>query len=202
MATATSTKVTNVPQLRIEDVTDPALLSVIAHARETKSPPPSFYLTIGHAPEVATAFANYWELTHRAGNVPHKIKELCRIQIAQMIQCEYCARQQSELAPDITEEEIQNCALPSFEHPDPRTRAALHYARTITRMDGREAEVYAELKEHFSLSDIVEMGAFFTLTAGGNRMVKSWGVQPQEAEEQAWHEAEAALPAGAMSMYD
>jgi len=40
-----------------------------------------------------------------------------------------------------------SCALPNWEHPDPKTRAALHYARTLTLDDGRDREVYAELKK-------------------------------------------------------
>ena len=86
---------------------------------------------MGNNPEVATAFAAYWDLLHRGGTVPHEIKELARLQIAQMIGCEFCARQTSPLADSITDEEKISCALPDWEHPDPKTRAALHYARTL-----------------------------------------------------------------------
>ena len=64
----------------------------------TKSPPPGWYRTIGTNPEVAKAFAAYWDLLDRGGSVPHGIKELCRIQIAQMVGCEFCARQTSRTA--------------------------------------------------------------------------------------------------------
>jgi alkylhydroperoxidase family enzyme len=59
----------------------------------TKSPPVAWYRTMAHNPEVAAAFATYWEMLHRGGTVPHEIKELARIQIAQMVGCEFCARQ-------------------------------------------------------------------------------------------------------------
>jgi len=52
-----------------------------------------------------------------------------------------------------------------LEHPDPKTRAALHYARTLTLDDGRDREVYAELKKFYSNSEIIELSAFFCLTA-------------------------------------
>jgi alkylhydroperoxidase family enzyme len=133
---------------------------------------------MGNNPEVATAFAAYWDLLHRGGSVPHEIKELGRLQIAQMIGCEFCARQTSPLAESITDEERRSCALPDWEHPDPRTRAALHYARTLTLDDGRDDEVYAELREHYTPAEIVELSAFFCLTMGGNRMAKSWGIEP------------------------
>jgi alkylhydroperoxidase family enzyme len=132
-------------------------------------------------------------MLHRGGTVPHEIKELARIQIAQIVGCEFCARQTSPLAASITEEEKRSCALPDWEHPDPKTRAALHYARTLTLDDGRDKEVYAELKKFYSLSEIVELSAFFCLTAGGNRMAKSWSIEALGEVP--------AIPTGAMSIH-
>lgn len=183
----------NVGQVDRDAVTDPALNEILEKAELTKSPPVSWYLTMGNNPELAVAFARYWEPLHRGGTVGHEIKELCRIQIAQMIRCDFCARQRSPLAESITDDEIQSCALPDWEHPDPPTRAALHYARTLTLDDGRDGEVYAELREHYSNAEIVEMAAFFCLTAGGNRMAKSWGIE--------LHDAESPIPSGAMSIH-
>jgi alkylhydroperoxidase family enzyme len=175
---AATEHVARVPQIAEDEVRDRRLREVIERAEATKSPPPQWYRTMGNNPEVATAFAAYWELLHRGGTVPHEIKELGRLQIAQMIGCEFCARQTSPLAESITDEEKQSCALPDWEHPDPRTRAALHYARTLTLDDGRDDEVYAELREHYTPAEIVELSAFFCLTMGGNRMAKSWGIEP------------------------
>ncbi len=188
-----STEIENVSQLDRDSVSDPVLNEILTRAEETKSPPVAWYLTMGHNPEVATAFARYWETVHRNGTVPHEIKELCRIQIAQMIGCDFCARQLSPRAESITEEEIHSCALPNWEHPDPKTRAALHYARTLTLDDGRDAEVYAELRQHYTEAEIVEMSAFFCLTAGGNRMAHSWGIEPRE---------QSSIPDGVMSIHD
>ena len=86
-----------------------------------------------------------------------------------------------------------SCALPDWEHPDPKTRAALHYARTLTLDDGRDAEVYAELKKFYSNAEIIELSAFFCLTAGGNRMAKSWSIEP--------HGEVSSVPKGAMSIH-
>jgi alkylhydroperoxidase family enzyme len=189
---STSKHVPNVPQIT-EDSADPELRDVIERAKVTKSPPPQWYRTMGQNPEVAKEFARYWDMLHRGGTVPHEIKELARIQIAQIIGCEFCARQTSPLAPSITEEEKRSCALPNWEHPDPKTRAALHYARTLTLDDGRDAEVYSELKEFYTHSEIIELSAFFCLTAGGNRMAKSWSIEA--------HGEVPAIPQGAMSIH-
>jgi len=188
-----SNHVPNVPQVEIKDVTHPKLREVLDKAVLTKSPPVAWYRTMAHNPEVAAAFATYWELLHRGGTVPHEIKELARIQIAQMVGCEFCARQVSPRAASITEAEKMSCALPNWEHPDPKTRAALHYARTLTLDDGRDAEVYEELRKFYSNAEIIEMSAFFCFTAGGNRMAKSWSIEP--------HGEVSAIPAGAMSIH-
>jgi alkylhydroperoxidase family enzyme len=188
-----SAHVPNVPQITSDDTVDPELSQVIERARVTKSPPPAWYRTMGNNPEVAKAFAGYWDLLHRGGTVPHEIKELARIQIAQMVGCEFCARQTSPLAASITDEQKMSCALPNWEHPDAMTRAALHYARTLTLDDGRDAEVYAELKKFYSNAEIIELSAFFCLTAGGNRMAKSWSIEP--------HGEVSSVPEGAMSIH-
>ena len=188
----TLTHVPNVPQIA-DDAADQGLREVIERAKVTKSPPPAWYRTMGQNPEVAKAFASYWDMLHRGGTVPHEIKELARIQIAQIVGCEFCARQTSPLATSITEEEKMSCALPNWEHPDPKTRAALHYARTLTLDDGRDQEVYAELKKFYSHAEIVELSAFFCLTAGGNRMAKSWSIEA--------HGEAPAIPKGAMSIH-
>jgi alkylhydroperoxidase family enzyme len=183
--------VANVPQIDENHISDPELAEVIEKAAVTKSPPPQCYRTMGNNPEVAKAFAAYWDMLHRGGNVEHEIKELARIQIAQMIGCEFCASQVSPLAA-IDEEMKLACALPNWEHPDPRTRAALHYARTLVLDDGRDDEVYGELKQYYTLSEIVELASFFCLTMGGNRMAKSWGIEPHVGD---------VIPVGVMSVH-
>lgn len=186
----TITHVAHVPQLDDDAVRELGLEELIDHAATTKSPPPAWYRTMGNNPDVALAFSQYWDLLHRGGRVEHTIKELCRIQIAQMIGCEFCSRQVSPSA-DIDDITKNSCALPDWEHPDPRTRAAMHYARTLTLGDGREEEVYAELAEQFDYAEVIELAAFFTLTAGGNRMAKSWAIEPETGE---------VIPEGALSV--
>src|SRR4029077_17038999 len=147
----------SIPQVDDQDVHDAELCDVIRKAAVTKSPPQAWYRTMGHNPEVAKAFASYWNSLHRGGSVPHEIKELARIQIAQMIGCEFCARQTSPLAASITEEGKRSWPLTTWEPPDPKTRAALHYARTLTLDDGRDKQVYEELKKYYSNAEVIEL---------------------------------------------
>jgi alkylhydroperoxidase family enzyme len=69
----------------------------------------------------------------------------------------------------------------------------LHYARTLTLDDGRDEEVYAELRGHYTPSEIIEIAAFCCLTMGGNRMAKSWGIEQHSG---------GVIPDGAMSVHE
>src|SRR5258708_13431642 len=122
-----SMHVPNVPQIEIDNATDPGLRDVIESAKVTKSPPPAWYRTMGNNPEVAKAFAGYWDMLHRGGTVPHEIKELARIQIAQMGGCEFCALLTSPLAASITEDQKMIYDLPNYYLPHPKTTPPLHY---------------------------------------------------------------------------
>jgi len=106
-----------------------------------------------------------------------------------MIGCEFCARHIS-LLTEIPEEIKVACALSEWDHSDPRTREALRYARALMLDDGRETQVYAELEEHFSYAEIVELVASFCLTAGVDRMGKSLANEPHAGN---------VVPDGAMS---
>ena len=54
-------------------------------------------------------------------------------------------------------------------------------------------EVYEELRKFYSNAEIIELSAFFCLTAGGNRMAKSWSIEA--------HGEVPAIPEGAMSIH-
>lgn len=173
-ATDTATRV-SVPQVPRDAVTDPDLVAVLELADQVSSPKPAWYLTMAHNPEVATAFSRYWEPLHRGGLVDHRIKELGRIAISRLLGCNFCATQRSVPAMEagLSEDVIAVCDVPDFDHPDPRTRAAVRLARTITLDDGREEEVYAELDRVYTPEEIIELAAFFAMACGAIKLAKT-----------------------------
>jgi len=168
-----------VPRLSPEEVTDPELQAVLERAEKLSTPKPEWYLTLGHAPQMAVEYARFWDLTHRGGRVEHTTKELMRIAIATLLGCGFCADQRSVLAVEqgLDEEAAAVCALPDFDHPDPRVRAALRFARAMTldgpgRATGWDA-IYAELREVFDLEEIIELGCFAAIAIGGVKLSRS-----------------------------
>ena len=160
-------------------VTDPELLAVLERAERLSTPKPAWYLTLGHDPEMAVGYARFWDLTHRGGRVDHTIKELMRIAISTLLGCDFCAEQRSvrALEEGLDEDATQACALPDFNHPDARTRAALRYARALTIDSPANPvdweSIYAELHETFTDPEIVELGCFAAIAIGGVKLSRS-----------------------------
>jgi AhpD family alkylhydroperoxidase len=165
-----STTMSRLPKVPAEEVTDPELLAILERAERLSTPKPAWYLTLAHNPEMAKAYASYWDATHRGGQVEHTTKELMRIAISQLLGCAFCADQRSVVALDegLVESEALACALPDFDHPDPRVRAALRYARALVRETEPAAfdAVYAELRSGFTDAEIVELGCFAAIAIG------------------------------------
>ena len=67
---------------------------------------------------------------------------------------------------------------------------ALHHARPLTLDGGRDREVHAELREHHIKAGSCELAAGLCPPVGGNRMARSWGIEPEDL-----------IPAGAMSIH-
>ena len=142
------------PQVQLDEIDDPELLAVIERAERLSTPKPAWYLTLAHDPEMAKAYAAYWDLTHRGGRVEHTTKELMRIAIASLLDCKFCASQRSARALEegLDEAQAVACSLPDFDPPDARARAAVRYARVLAlaRDDTSFDAAYAELRSVFT----------------------------------------------------
>ncbi len=174
-----------VPQVSPEQVTDPELQAVLERAERLSTPKPAWYLTLAHSPEMAVGYARFWDLTHRGGQVEHTIKELMRIAISQLQGCDFCAEQRSVMALEqgLQEGDARACAMPDFNHPDPRTRAALRFARALVSDspadDGSAFDaVYEELRSEFTDAEIVELGCFAAIAIGGVKLSRSLRIEP------------------------
>jgi AhpD family alkylhydroperoxidase len=181
----TGTAGSRLPPVPRHEIADSELLGVIDRAERLSTPKPAWYLTLAHNPAFATAYSEFWEITHRGGRVEHTTKELMRIAIAQLLGCDFCADQRSvrALEEGLDEDMAASCAMPDFDHPDPRVRAALRFARELTldrpaddgsRFDG----VYADLREVFDDAEVVELGCFAAIAIGGVKLSRSLRIDP------------------------
>jgi alkylhydroperoxidase family enzyme len=163
-----------------EDIQDPKLLEIVARAERLSAPKPEWYLATAHNPKACAAFDDYWDAVYRNGLVEHVTKELMRLAIVQLLGCDFCSSQRSVAAQaeGLDEDEVQACAMPDFNPPDPRVRAAVRYARALA-LDHAGAdtsiydEIYEDLHAHFSEEEIVELAYLAMITIGGTKVARS-----------------------------
>ncbi|HEX9496093.1 MAG TPA: hypothetical protein VGA38_10065 [Candidatus Limnocylindria bacterium] len=71
-----------------------------------------------------------------------------------------------------------------FERSDrytPRQKAALLYTSMLVwDPEGADERVWSRVREHFTDEQIIELGAFVSLTYGQQRLIKTWGVGHNE----------------------
>jgi alkylhydroperoxidase family enzyme len=192
MSTETARTLKSIPRrmplVDVASLKDPELDLIIENSRRLSTPKPAWYQTLASNPQVAKAFAHYWDASFRNGRVEHEIKELMRICVAQLLGCSFCSTQRSTRAVSegLSEQAIEACALPDFNHPDRRTRAALQLARELaldnaSKDPSRFDSVYSELHEVFGDEEIMELAGICVLFVGGTHLARSLGIDQADA---------------------
>jgi len=150
-------------------ITDPAMLEELDRCRREGTPRPESSAIRAHVPACFWSFANSWRDIFKNGICDHSIKELCRVYVSRSINCEYCGNQRSIKAAQAGLKEAQYDDLLNFEKStryDERQKAALAYAEAITWHLATDDAFWERLYEHFSESELVELGCFIALTMG------------------------------------
>jgi AhpD family alkylhydroperoxidase len=170
------------PRLRYieEPEKTPQIGAMIESAKLTGAPDPRVVSIITRS-KVGLAWVELWNKVLYEGVLPHKLKEMCRIQISVAHQCGYCSTVRSNVAKaeGLTEDMIGD--LSSYEtspHFSGHEKAALRYANLFKQ--GEHAidsdEVYQDLQKHFSDEKIIELGQLCAQTDGVGKLVKSLNV--------------------------
>ena len=170
------------PRLRYieESEKTPQIRAMIASAERTGAPDPRV-VSIMTRSKVGLAWVELWNKVLYEGVLPHKLKEMCRIQISVAHQCGYCSTVRSHVAKaeGLTEEMINDLFVyENSPHFTPREKAALRYANLFKQ--GEHAidkdGVYADLAKHFNDEEIIELGQLCAQTDGVGKLVKSLNV--------------------------
>ena len=170
--------------VRPEDVTEPDLVGLLQDSRIYGTPRLESQSIRAHVPAVLRTFAASWQQVFREGVLDHSVKELARVFIAKSLECGYCAGQRSHLGAQagLTEREFDEV----IEFRDStvlgdREKAALKWAEAIA-WDASLAddELWAELHEHFTEPELVELGYFIGLTMGQQKFLKTLSLRHGE----------------------
>lgn len=161
------------------EIADPQIQNLLKWADERSTPRPSWIQLTAHNPELCKARGAFWQALFWEGVVSHKVKELVRLMIVQLQECQYCTTQRSVEAGELDEEQIASCTLPDFTHPDPAIQAAFRFARELTLHQKDETvwdSVYAEMNRYYEPAAIVELGIFACWCSGMSAFVHSTGL--------------------------
>ena len=146
-------------------------------AEAAGSPDPRVLKILFRSP-IGVAWYRYWLASSNEGQLPKDLKELCRVKIAFDHECGYCGtvRSAAAIAAGLSEDKIQE--VWNFESSSvfsEREKLALRFAdhmkHDISKAD--DDVFYAELKQHFSDAEIVELGLWCAENVGAGSFVRT-----------------------------
>lgn len=139
-----------------------------------------------HHPELAKAYARYSATAKQCSVLPARLRELVRLRIAFHNQCRSCMAMRYADAVDagVTEELV--CSLEKPQESEDLTaaeRVALRYADLLaTNHLAIDDAMYAQLKQHFSEKELVELGSWCAICVGFGRLSATWDMTEDLAE--------------------
>lgn len=155
------------PLLPLEELLD--------RATRRQSPPPGWLLFLSPHPFLASTWSALYETVVEGGIVERRIKQLQRLLLAERVDCHAWAPDGSPVLVAAGIGSAERKALRAFDLGSfsPRERAALRYAEGLVGSGQVEDTVFDELKEHFSETEIVELGYAVSVQNGASRVFRS-----------------------------
>ena len=124
-----------------------------------------------HRPAVAEAWLATLDQLHNHGILNGRLRELVRLRISTFTTCLVC--QTARKSSEVDELDVA-CLAVDDAHFSPSERIALRYAELFAS-DPLEIDeaLFAELAQHFSTPEIVELNMFCALMLAGGRMTQA-----------------------------
>ena len=133
-----------------------------------------------HHPEFAKAYVRFTAAFKEHAVLPTRLRELVRLRIAFHNQCRSCMAMRYADAVDAGVSEDLVCSLEKpLEAPNltDAERVALRYADLLaTNHLAIGDALYAELSQHFSAKQIVELGSWCAICVGFGRLSATWNM--------------------------
>ena len=133
-----------------------------------------------HHPEFAKAYVRFTAAFKEHAVLPTRLRELVRLRIAFHNQCRSCMAMRYADAVDAGVSEDLVCSLEKpLEAPNltDAERVALRYADLLaTNHLAIGDALYAELAQHFSAKEIVELGSWCAICVGFGRLSATWNM--------------------------
>ena len=79
----------NITMLDIDDLRKTKLRPYIERCLEHRAPDPAFFAMMGHNADLAEAMFVAWSAAFNDGLIPHRLKEVIRVQLSRLVACTY-----------------------------------------------------------------------------------------------------------------
>lgn len=80
---------TNISMLDIDELSKTKLAPYIKKCLRARAPDPAFHAIMGHNPDLSASMYLSWGTIFGTGKVDHKLKEIIRVQLSRMADCNY-----------------------------------------------------------------------------------------------------------------
>ena len=160
----------------------PGVAELLAFAEQAGAPDPRMARVLLRTP-IGVEFLQFWVQALYEGLLPHRLKEIVRIYLSAAEGCAYCTsvRSSQGRAEGVSDELL--LALDDIAtniHLSERERAALGFAQRFKADQADDDGVFAELREHFSDEEVLELGLFCGIVRGAGAFAKllkvvTWG---------------------------
>jgi uncharacterized peroxidase-related enzyme len=150
---------------------EPANNAVLAEI-EAKTGRSNFLRTMAHRPEAMQEFVQlYATLMGPAAKVDKRIREMVYLAVSYVNETPYCAtyHQKAGLAAGLSDNELSHINTENDQRFSEKERAALHYARELTRTASVSDNLRYRVQELFPVDEFVELTMIVALANFTNR---------------------------------
>jgi alkylhydroperoxidase family enzyme len=120
-----------------------------------------------HQPKMMSGMGKFQQAVRKGDSVDERLKYLIELKGAQMIGCEFCVDLGSQICRNSGFSDDELLALPRYRASDlftEREKLALDYTVAVMRTPVEVTdELFAQVKEHFTDEQLVEITALITL---------------------------------------
>jgi AhpD family alkylhydroperoxidase len=147
---------------------------------------PALNAVMAHNPKLFERYFSFFYPAHEEGLLETRIKEIARIQIARLNNCQAClnARYASAQAQGLDEERIAQLELPEAERQlDEREQLAVEFADRLAYDHQRIDQQFVDrLLSFFSPAEILELGMMIGQYIGFGRLLVAMGISEHSNE--------------------
>jgi 4-carboxymuconolactone decarboxylase len=138
---------------------------------ERRTGPSNFFRAMSHRPDAMRAAAQFYQTVMTPGSISERLKEMVSLAVSFVNECGYCTvhHEAGAKKAGLTDEEVEDLRAETDYHLTEQERAAVRYARELTRTASAEHDTIELLEINFQPDQRVELTLVVGLANFTNR---------------------------------